>query len=92
MRELTYYIAVTLDGFIADPDGRTDFLPWDGDHGPAITAEYPETVPGHVADAIGLTIQPRHFDTVLAGRLTYEVGLGRRAHQRLPAHGTVEAR
>lgn len=74
-REVTYYIAVTLDGFIADPDGNAGFLPWEGDHGPAITAEYPETLPGHVAKAIGMTIEPRHFDTLLCGRGFYDVAL-----------------
>jgi dihydrofolate reductase len=66
---------VTLDGFIADPDGDAGFLPWEGDHGPAITAEYPETLPGHVADAIGMAIEPRHFDTLLCGRGFYDVAL-----------------
>lgn len=46
---LTYYIATALDGFVADATGSAGFLPWEGDHGPAITADYPETVPGHVA-------------------------------------------
>ncbi|SDN12421.1 dihydrofolate reductase family protein [Allokutzneria albata] len=76
MRTLSYYIASTVDGFIATPDGAADFFPWEGDHNAVMTAEYPETLPTHVAAAVGLPpSEPRHFDTVLMGRGTYEVVL-----------------
>jgi dihydrofolate reductase len=74
MRKLTYFIACTVDGFIAREDGSIDFFPMTGEHFPHIVAEYPETIPGHLRDAFGVQGSNRHFDTVLMGRITYEVG------------------
>jgi len=75
MRKLTYFIACTVDGFIARKDGSFDFFPMTGDHIPYIAAEYPETIPGHLRDTLGVHSRNAHFDTVLMGRKTYEVGL-----------------
>jgi len=75
MRKLTYFIACTVDGFIAREDGRFDFFPMTGEHLPYIVAEYPETMPGHLRDTLGVRAGNAHFDTVLMGRHTYEVGL-----------------
>ncbi|WP_436771270.1 dihydrofolate reductase family protein [Yinghuangia sp. YIM S09857] len=73
MRRLVYYVAQSLDGYIGGPDGDASFLPHDGDHA-ALAAEYPETVPSHVAEAAGLDTTPRLFDTVLMGKGTYLAG------------------
>lgn len=73
MRKLVYYVAQSLDGYIGGPDGDASFFPHDGDHA-ALVAEYPETVPSHIADAVGLDTTPRLFDTVLMGRGTYQAG------------------
>jgi dihydrofolate reductase len=75
MRELTYYVASTVDGFIADPDGAFDAFLAEGEHLADLFAEFPETVPGHLRDAVGVRGENRAFDAVLMGRGTYDVGL-----------------
>lgn len=75
MRKLTYFIAVTADGFIAREDGSFDFFPMTGEHLPYIVREYPETIPGHLRAALGVQDGNRHFDAVVMGRHTYDVGL-----------------
>jgi len=74
MRNLTYYIAVSADGYIAREDGSLDFFPMAGEHLPYIATEYPETIPEHLRATFGVQSGNRHFDTVVMGRRTYEVG------------------
>lgn len=79
MRKLVYLVATTLDGFISDaadsdPTG-TVFDP-EGAHAAPLMAEYPEMIPTHIRPMLGLTdTAPQHFDTVLEGRGSYEIGL-----------------
>lgn len=80
MRKLVYYIASTLDGFVAGPDGADPtgpggFWPIADDYVRYIIAEYPETLPAPAREALGVTDPGSRFDTVLEGRRSYEVGL-----------------
>jgi dihydrofolate reductase len=80
VRKLVYYIAATLDGFIAGPDGADPtgpdgFWPIPGDYVQYLAAEYPETLPDPARKALSVTAEGTHFDTVLEGRKTYEIGL-----------------
>lgn len=77
MRKLTYFIATTVDGVITGPDnGNPDFFVFGGDHGEALQAEYPEVLPTHVREMCGIADAPnRHFDTVLQGRGSWEIGM-----------------
>ncbi len=78
MRKLTYLIAASIDGFIAGPDGGdpTDVLfPVEGDHMEDLTALYPEIIPTHVREALGIDPANIGFDTVLEGRHAYEIGI-----------------
>lgn len=75
MRRLVYYVACTLDGFIARPDGSFDCFLFEGPHFPDLIERFPETFPFHLRGVLGIEKPPRRFDTVLMGRRTYEVGL-----------------
>jgi dihydrofolate reductase len=75
MRELVYYVAVSLDGYIAAPDDTFDAFPVQGDHIDMILREYTDTVPTLGLEALGLTAPLTRFDTVLMGWNTYAAGL-----------------
>ncbi|HZN10450.1 MAG TPA: dihydrofolate reductase family protein [Blastocatellia bacterium] len=75
MRELKYYVACTVDGFIAREDGSFDCFLAEGEHFADLLRLFPETIPGHLREALGVTAGNQLFDAVLMGRKTYEVGL-----------------
>ncbi|MGJ9371456.1 dihydrofolate reductase family protein [Nesterenkonia sp. CF4.4] len=72
MRELVYYIATSIDGFIADPAGDFSSFPLDPETLAVLFDRYPETCPIHAREALGVTGAPRRFDTVLMGRRTHQ--------------------
>lgn len=71
MRKLVYFIATSLDGFIAGPHGEVDFFPMQGDHITAQIVELPETLPKHVRAMLNVPDAQARFDTVLMGWDTY---------------------
>ena len=74
VRKLVYYVGVSLDGYIAGPDGEFDFFPLADDLAAWITERYPETIPTHLRGRVGLAADEpnRQWDTVVMGRGTYE--------------------
>ncbi|MFI1099130.1 dihydrofolate reductase family protein [Streptomyces melanogenes] len=76
MRKLSYYIALSIDGFIAAPDGSYDFYPLSEEFVGFMAADFPETLPTAPRRALGVDEAPnRRYDTVVMGRGTYEPAL-----------------
>jgi len=75
MRKLIYYVATTLDGFIANEDGSFEGFSWDEIFMADLLAVFPETIPAHLKEQSSSQDQNKIFDTVLMGRKTYEVAL-----------------
>jgi dihydrofolate reductase len=75
VRSLVYFVATTLDGYIAGADrGDPDFFPFQGPHVAELLAEFPEMLPGHLRAPLGLDGDNHRFDTILMGRTTYDIG------------------
>lgn len=77
MRKLVYYVAVSLDGYIAGPQGEFDFYPTCEDMMAWINERYPETVPTPIRESVGMPLDTpnKTLDTLVMGRGTYEPGL-----------------
>lgn len=74
MRKLIYYVACTLDRFIARQDGSFEDFPTDGEHMPDLVRFFPDALPAVMREPLGIRGNNPWFDVVLMGRRTYEVG------------------
>jgi dihydrofolate reductase len=76
VRKLVYLVASSIDGYIAGPGGGdpTTFWPMSPEYVRHLVEELPETLPGAAREALGATGEGTHFDTVVEGRTSYEVG------------------
>lgn len=74
MPELVYYVAVSLDGYIAGPDGAADAFLTEGDHMAAQLERFGDAVPTDLAAALGIDQSGGSFGTVLMGTHTYAIG------------------
>jgi len=86
VRALTYFVAVSLDGCIAAPDGTFDAFPVQGDHIDWIFREWVDTLPTPGLEMLGLKADNSRFDTVLMGWNTYAAGGVASPYQHLRQH------
>src|SRR5688572_5504647 len=77
MRKLVYYVASSIDGFIAGPAGEIDFYPFEADLAEFIRTRYPETLPTHIRPMVGIADDAPNlvFDTLVMGRGTLDPAL-----------------
>lgn len=72
MRDLVYYVATSIDGFIAGPDGDAGVFPNLPDSVVALLQRLPETCPVHLREHFGITGEPVRFDAVIMGSNTHQ--------------------
>ncbi|WP_372345565.1 dihydrofolate reductase family protein [Streptomyces sp. KL116D] len=78
MRKLTYFVAVSIDGFIGDESGDGNmFMSYvDEEFLAFLTSEYPDTISVEGRKILGLEgVENKKFDSVVQGRGSYQVGL-----------------
>ncbi|MFV0133694.1 dihydrofolate reductase family protein [Streptomyces sp. HMX87] len=78
MRELSYFIACSIDGFIGAPDGDASAMLRFSDEEILgfLKEEHPETLPTHGRRPLGIDDLPnKRFDTIIQGRASYDLAL-----------------
>lgn len=75
MPKLIYYIASSLDGFIAGPGDNVDVFSVPELYLKHLAEHFPETLPTHVRQALGIEATGDLFDTIIMGRKTYDPAL-----------------
>ncbi|MFI7023696.1 dihydrofolate reductase family protein [Micromonospora sp. NPDC049900] len=75
MRSLVYYVASTIDGFIAAPDGAFEFFGPEPEVARHLATHWPQTFPTFAHPQLGIDRPQGRFDAVLMGRATYEPAL-----------------
>jgi dihydrofolate reductase len=76
MRTLTYYISLSIDGFIAGPDDEVDFFPGSDDYMAWMAGDYGDALPSFGREQLGIADAPlTRFDTIVMGRRTYDPAL-----------------
>lgn len=84
MRELTYFVAVSLDGYIASPTDTFEAFPVEGDHIDWIVRDWTDTLPGVGLDALGMRADNARFDTAVMGWGTLAAGFPHGVHDPYP--------
>ena len=87
MRRLIYYVACSVDHFIAQEDGSATGFLFEGQGAADLMREFPETIPSHLRTKLGVSGENQRFGAVVMGRKTYEVGL---AEGVTSPYGTLE--
>lgn len=65
MRKLRYFIACTVDRFIARPDGSYEFFLTEGEQVADLHAAFSETIPACFREKLGITSENQCFDAVV---------------------------
>lgn len=75
MRELVYYVSVSLDGYIAGPQDQFGTFLVEGDHAAILTEEFADAIPTDFAEQLGIPQTGERFGAVVMGANTHAVGL-----------------
>ncbi|GAA1485505.1 dihydrofolate reductase family protein [Brachybacterium fresconis] len=75
MRDLVYYVAVSLDGYISGPQDQFETFLVDGDHMAGITEDFPDAIPTDIAARLGIDQSGGRFSSVVMGARTHSMGL-----------------